>query len=58
MAALVQSMFAFPAFQGLFHKLYCSPDWTAGDVSASILKTLESYFEDYETMLEPSFYKR
>ena len=58
MAALVESMFSFPPFLQLFHKLYCSPEWTAGDASASILKTMQDFFDDYEVALEPSFFKR
>ena len=57
MAALVQQMFADAAFSALFHKL-CGPEWLKGDITSSILLTLQDFFKDYEIGIEPSSYKR
>lgn len=55
---MVIAIFADAAFAELFHKLYCSEEWQGGVTSASILATLGDYFEDYETLIEPSWFKR
>jgi hypothetical protein len=55
---LVNAIYADAAFADLFHKLYCSEEWQGGVTTASILATLGDYFEDYETLLEPSWFKR
>ena len=56
--ALVDSMFALTDFAALFFKLYGSPEWSGGEVTASILATLGDYFEDYKQGLEPSWFRR
>ncbi|BDA50552.1 Exocyst complex component 3 [Coccomyxa sp. Obi] len=55
---LVNAIFADTAFAELFHKLYCSEEWQSGVTTQSILATLGDYFEDYETLIEPSWFKR
>jgi len=55
---LVASVFSDAAFAELFHKLYCSEEWQSGETTHSILATLGDYFEDYETLIEPSWFKR
>ena len=55
---LVSAIFADTAFAELFHKLYCSEEWQSGVTTQSILATLGDYFDDYETLIEPSWFKR
>lgn len=55
---LVASIFSDAAFAELFHKLYCSEEWQNGETTLSILATLGDYFEDYETLIEHSWFKR
>lgn len=55
---LVSSIFADHAFMELFHKLYCSEEWLSGSVTASIIATLGDYFDDYEKLIEQSWFKR
>jgi len=45
-------------FMELFHKLYHTPEWVDGSATASILATLNDYFQDYEHFVEPSNFKR
>jgi len=55
---LVDVIFQEAPFTELFHKLYHTPDWVDGSATASILATLDDYFHDYETFIEPSNFKR
>jgi exocyst complex component 3 len=55
---LVNSIFADQAFMELFHKLYCSDEWLSGSTTASIIATLGDYFDDYEKLIELSWFKR
>lgn len=58
MTGLVQFIFADTAFSGLFHKLYCSSEWTGGNTTASILATLQDFLKDYEEWVEATSFKR
>ncbi|KAI7841448.1 hypothetical protein COHA_004843 [Chlorella ohadii] len=57
-AACVAVVFSDPAFADLFQRLYSSDDWRSGGLTASVLATLEDFLQDFERMVEPSFYRR
>lgn len=57
-AACVAVVFSDPAFAELFQRLYSSDDWRSGGLTASVLATLEDFLQDFERMVEPSFYRR
>ena len=54
----VGAIFGDTAFAELFHRLYCSAEWRAGTLTASIVATLSDYFADFQSLLEPSFFRR
>ena len=57
-AHLVGTIFGDSALAELFQKLYCSEEWQQGTATGSILATLGDYFDDFRTLLEPTFFKR
>ena len=57
-AQLVTSIFADVAFAELFTKLCGTEEWRKGEVTGSILATISDYLNDYERLVEASFFKR
>ena len=42
----------------VFFKLYNSEEWRQGVTTRTIIETLKDYLEDYEQLVEASFYRR
>ena len=57
-AGVCGSIFSDPAFAELFHRMYCSDEWQRGDLTGTVLATLEDYLEEYEHYILPAFFKR
>ncbi|KAI3425101.1 hypothetical protein D9Q98_008479 [Chlorella vulgaris] len=57
-AACVAVVFSDPAFADLFTRLYWTEEWRSGDVTSSVLATLEDFLQDFERMVLPTFYRR
>lgn len=57
-AQLVTSIFADAAFAELFTKLCGTEEWRKGEITGSILATISDYLNDYERLIEASFFKR
>eukprot|EP00887_Chlorella_sp_A99_P000004 scaffold16.g4.t1 len=57
-ATLVAVVFSDPGFAELFPRLYCSDEWRAGGLTASVVATLDDFLSDFNRMVEPSFFRR
>lgn len=55
---LVGTIFNDGAVLEVFFKLYNSEEWRQGVTTRTIIETLKDYLEDYEQLVEASFYRR
>ena len=55
---LVASIFGDAAFAELFTKMCGTEEWRKGEVTGSILATISDYLNDFERLIEGSFFKR
>ncbi|PSC69331.1 exocyst complex component Sec6 [Micractinium conductrix] len=57
-AGCVATVFSDPAFADLFSRVACSEEWKRGELTGSVLATLEDFLQDFERMVQPAFYRR
>lgn len=57
MKKLVDSVFADPGMVGLLKKLY-QAEWQTGQITSSLVATLQDYLEEFNVVLDASIYKR
>ncbi|KAK9803352.1 hypothetical protein WJX73_007269 [Symbiochloris irregularis] len=55
---LVDYLFAQQQTSALFFNLYCSPEWSKGEITASILAAFTDYFRDYVITLKRKMFMR
>lgn len=58
MKKLIEEVFGDGGMVGLLKKLYQSTEWQNGQITASLIATLQDFLEEFESVLDASVYKR